>query len=428
LSERKESHPLLFFGWWIVVVAGTISGIGFGFNSYSISVFFKDLAAELGLSRAITSLATGIGRLEGGIASPLAGWLADKFGPKWPIILGICVGGIGMMLMNFITTMWQYIVVWGLLVGAGVNLGLTVAIDKSLNDWFLRKRGLAQGIKFAFMGAFSVVTLQVVTPLVLSYGWRTTCFIWGIVMFACVPLAFAYVRNQRPEHYGLLPDGAKIGLDTLEDRDKTMDGGAGSAPSLPEPEYSFRQTIRTRVFWILVVAYSLQNLVGGGFTIHVVPFLTDLGIDTTTASGMMGMMVFFTVPSRFLGGLIVDHVRKSRCHFLLAGAFSLQFVGVSAFLLFQNMASIYVLLVCNGLSTGAAMPILIVTLGRYFGRQAFGSIFGTLLAFLSPVLLIAPVYSGWVYDTTGSYINAFITFDVLVVFAVSIMFFIRPPK
>ena len=428
MSERKRTHPLVFFGWWTVLVTGTISGLGHGFNIYGLSVFFKDLAAELGISRAITSLAAGIGRLEGGLTSPLVGWLSDRFGPRWPVIIGIGITGMGMILMNYITTVWHYYVVWGVLIGMGLNIGLTVAVDKALTDWFIRRRGLAQGIKFALIGIFGIVVLQAVTPLVLSQGWRITCLLWGIVMFASVPFAFVFVRQQRPEYYGMLPDGAEISLGADEDKSEMVDRGVGYAASFEETEYTFRQAVRTGTYWLLFAGFSVHYIISGGFTIHVIPFLTDMGIDPTTASGMMGIMVFFTIPSRFFGGIIADRVRKSRLQFLLVGTFLLQIIGIGTFLLFQNVVSVYVLLACYGLSSGAATPIIILILGRYFGRKAFGSILGTMIAFISPVGLLAPVYAGWIYDTTGSYITAFITFVWLALFSTITMFFVRAPK
>jgi nitrate/nitrite transporter NarK len=65
---------------------------------------------------------------------------------------------------------------------------------------------------------------------------------------------------------------------------------------------------------------------------------------------------------------------------------------------------------------------------RYFGRKAFGSIGGTSSMFVTPVGVIAPIYAGWVYDTTGSYMTAFTLFAVLLVVSASILPFIRPPK
>ena len=70
---------------------GIISGLGHGFNTYGISVIFKPIAAELNLDRAVTSWAPGIGRLEGGVTSPLVGWLSDKFGPRGVVITGIFI-------------------------------------------------------------------------------------------------------------------------------------------------------------------------------------------------------------------------------------------------------------------------------------------------------------------------------------------------
>ena len=64
MKNQEGGTPKIFFGWWTVLFSGIISGLGHGFYGFGISVFFKDIALELGLSRAITSLAAGIGRLE----------------------------------------------------------------------------------------------------------------------------------------------------------------------------------------------------------------------------------------------------------------------------------------------------------------------------------------------------------------------------
>ena len=153
-----------------------------------------------------------------------------------------------------------------------------------------------------------------------------------------------------------------------------------------------------------------------------------MGIDNTVASGMMGMMVFFTVPSRFLGGVISDRVRKGYMKLLLAGAYFLLAVGITIFLLRQSMTTVYILLILFGFSSGALTPLLIVIVGRYFGRKGFGSIFGTCLAFQSPVSFLAPVYVGWVYDTTGSYITALILFTAMAAFTGFLVCFAHPPQ
>jgi MFS family permease len=428
LSDIKKARSRVFFGWWSVLFIGIMSGLGHGFNTYGISVIFKPVSSELGLDRAATSWAPGIGRLEGGITSPLVGWLSDKFGPRWMVIIGICIAGVGLILMNFITSVWQYYVAWGAMIGLGLNIGLTVACDKNINDWFIRRRGLAQGIKFGLISVFGIIVVQILTPLVDIQGWRFTCLLWGIIMFASVPLVFILVRPQRPEYYGLLPDGASVDNRTEVTASSMVERGVGYASSFEETEFTFKQAVRTGTFWLLIAGFSVHNIIGGGFNIHVFPFLTDIGIDEVAAGGMMGLMIFASTPARFFGGIIADRIPKNRLYMLLVAAFLLQVIGLSTYLWYQTMPAVYVLLVCHGLSTGAVTPLVILLLGRFYGRKAFGVILGTAVALLAPIALLAPVFYGGVYDATGSYNGAFITALVLSVIAAVIMFFVRPPK
>jgi MFS family permease len=418
----------IFFGWWTVLVTGVVSGLGHGFYQYGISVFFKDIASELGLSRAITSLATGIGRLEGGIFAPVSGWLSDRFGPKWVTFTGICIAVIGLALMNFVTSEWTYFVAWGVLTGLGLNLGLTVTIDKTLTNWFVRQRGLAMGIKFALIGVGGVVVLPIVTWLVAMVGWRMTCLIWSAIMLACTPPMLIFIKQKRPEYYGLLPDGARAGMGTESDKADIVGQGVAYASSFQETEFTFKQAIRTRAYWMISIAFAIFALVYGGFTIHIIPFLTDIGMSTTAASGLMGMMVFFTIPSRFLGGVLADRVRKGHLQFLLAGGFFLQAIGIGTFLLSQNTASVYILLILYGFSGGVVTPLVIVILGRYFGRKDFGAIFGTCMLLHAPPSLLAPVYAGWIYDTTGSYTTALVLFAALAAVSAFAVCLVSPPK
>ncbi|OGO00052.1 MAG: hypothetical protein A2Y90_03550 [Chloroflexi bacterium RBG_13_52_12] len=428
MPERTSSKPRIFTGWWSVLFIGIASGLGHGFNTYGISVFFKHISAELEINRAFTSLAAGIGRLEGGITSPLVGWLSDKFGPRWIVIIGTAVAAAGMVLMSRITEVWQYYVAWGGLIGLGLNIGLTVTCDKSINDWFIKRRGLAQGIKFAIISIFGIVVLQVITALIEFKDWRFTCLVWGLIMFACLPLAYVLIKPRRPEYYGLLPDGADFGAGGEKDQGEMIETGVSYASSMQETEYSFKQATKTSTYWLLIVGFTVHNFIAGGFNVHVFPFLTDIKIDEAAASGMMGIMVFFTIPSRFFGGIIADKVPKSRLHLLLVVAFLLQVIGISTYLWSRSLASVYVLLACHGLSSGAVTPVIILVLGRYFGRKAFGSILGTMIAFLAPMGLLSPVYYGWVFDNHLSYDNAFITALAMAAIAAVTTLFVRPPR
>ena len=143
---------------------------------------------------------------------------------------------------------------------------------------------------------------------------------------------------------------------------------------------------------------------------------------------MMGLMVFFTIPSGFFSGLLADRVRKDHLKFLLAGAFMFQTLGITAFLFNQTIVMLYVFLIFYGFGSGPHRPLLIVMRGRYFGRKAYGSIEGTSMMFQAPITLLAPVYAGWVHDRTGSYMTAFMLFAVLAATATCVMCLVRSPR
>jgi MFS family permease len=428
LLEKRKPKFHLFTGWWSVLFIGVVSGLGHGFNMYGLSVFFKDIAGEFGIERATTSWSAGIGRLEGGITSPLVGWLSDRFGPRWIVIIGTFIAACGMIVMYFITQVWHYYVAWGVFIGLGLNIGLTVACDKMINDWFIKRRGLAQGIKFALIGVFGIVILQVITWLNDIRDWRFCCLVWGIIMLASIPLAYLLIKPQRPEYYGQLPDGAELETDAGKDEQGMIARGISYASSLQETEYTFKQALKTGTYWLMIIGFSVHNFIAGGFNLHVFPFLTDIGIDDAAASGMMGLMIFFTIPARFFGGIIADRIPKRRLQLLLVTAFLLQVIGISTYLLDHSLVAVYVLLICHGLSSGAMTPLVVLILGRYFGRKAFGSILGTMIAFLAPMSLFSPVYYGWIFDVNSSYDVAFITAVVMAAIAVVATFMIRPPK
>jgi cyanate permease len=418
----------IFYGWWIVLVTGLVSGLGAGFYYYGISIFFKDITSELGTGRAITSVASSIGRMEGGIISPITGWLGDKFGPRWLILTGTCLLSLGLALMYTITSVWAYFLVWGLVSGLGMNLGMTVAVDLALTNWFVRKRGLAMGLKFAMIGVGAIIAVPVVSWLVNTTGWRTTCAIWSLIMVACIPLVFLIVKSKRPEHYGLLPDGASPESQGGTAEETLILEGQKYASDSQEGDFTFKQAVKTRSYWVIGFAYALFSFVSGGFVLHVVPLLTDIGLSETAASGMMSLMVFFTLPARFVGGVVADRIKKHHLRFLLVGIFAIMLIGLASFLIAPTRSRVLFLLIPYGLSSGAVTPTVILLLGRYFGRRAFGSIFGSSMLFVAIPQLISPVYTGWVFDTTGSYTNALQVYTILITLSTLVIGFALAPR
>jgi sugar phosphate permease len=425
---RKRKLPKVFFGWWTVLAGSFLSAWGIGFQVHGFSALFKPIASELGFSRAVTSVATSIGRLGYGLGAPLAGWLVDRFGPRFLITIGMFIAGLGLILMNFINSLWTFYVVWGVILGTGINIGLEIPIDKAIASWFVKKRGIALSVRWLFTGLAGLVLLFVAW-LISTQGWRMTCVIGGLgIWFVGLPLAWLLVRPRRPEYYGLLPDGTTIEAKPDEDASRMIDRGVNYAAEVQEVEFTLRQALRTRAYWLLIAAVSVRMVGFSAILTHGVPFLTDMGFEPVKAAALLGIIILTSTPTRLIGGFLMDRIQTRYIRFLMAGAFLLQAVGIVTFVLNQTITMIYVFLILFWVGVGIALPLTAGMRARYFGRKAFGSIGGTSMIFTTPVMVVAPIYAGWVYDNTGSYIPAFILFAALFAISAFLVSLAYPPK
>jgi sugar phosphate permease len=262
-------------------------------------------------------------------------------------------------------------------------------------------------------------------PLV---GWRTTCVIGGVVMGVVgLPLVLFFLKSNRPEYYGLLPDGAKV-EEEIADQNSMINKGIEYAAEVQEVEFTLRQALKTPAYWWLIVVQAIYGLVSPAINIHCIPFLTDKGISPFMAAILMALMIAASIPARYVGGLLSDRVQIGQIRHVIAGAYIMQAVGMGVYMLYQTEAMIYVWFILYGFGMGAALTLNTSIRARYFGRKAFGTIQGTSGLLLTPVGVAAPIYAGWVYDTTGTYTSALWLFTILLAVSSAILPFVRPPK
>jgi len=417
----------IYFGWWMTIAGGLLCFWGYAYHAYGFSALFKPISEELGFSRATTSVAASMTRFEGGIWAPLVGYLADRYGPRITVFLGIFLAGLGTMLMYFVHSLWSFLLVWGVICATGINIGLSMPLDVAITNWFVKRRGTAISVKWVFSGLSGVIGLPMIAWMISAYGWRTACVIGGAVLWVVgLPLVWFFIRPHRPEHYGLLPDGAKR---SEQDESDALQAGAAYASSLGEQELTAKQAMRTAPFWLLIGAYMFHGALYPVMNIHCIPFLTDRGMDPLAAAATMSVYITASIPARFLGGALIDRISTPKMRYALAGAFLFQCAGVTLFLFNQESTfALYAFFILYGIGMGAVMPMTPVLRARYFGRKAFGTIAGWSRALTLPVGVMGPILAGWIYDTTGSYEIAFVLFAVTLGIAFVIMLFAAPPK
>ena len=132
----------LFYGW--TVVAGAFLGYAISQGlMHSYAVFLVAYLGEFGWGRAETSVAYSVSQLVVGISSPLVGALVDRLGTRVLVAAGAVLLVLGLAANASVSSLWQVIVLYGLVMTLGSNcLGLVVSVP-ILSRWFVRRRGLA---------------------------------------------------------------------------------------------------------------------------------------------------------------------------------------------------------------------------------------------------------------------------------------------
>src|SRR5262249_29685907 len=163
----------------------------------AIGVFIKPLEAEFGWSRTALSSAVAVSIALYGLAGPVVGRLADRWGPRWGVGVGVALVGIGTMLGAGVTRFWQFFVAVGLIAAIGSSATAAPVAATVATRWFERRRGLVLGINGAGMAAGQLVILPLAMALVAVVGWRGAFLALGIGLLAIVaPLTAALIRDD----------------------------------------------------------------------------------------------------------------------------------------------------------------------------------------------------------------------------------------
>ena len=386
MNQQKQG---IFFGWFVVGAAMLCISTGPGpFAFAALGLFILPFEAEFGWERTQISACLTLLVAATAVALPIIGRYVDKKGSRvilFPslVIFALCLAAIP----AFVSELWHLVVIFLLIgtIAAGTN---SVPYMPILSAWFFKYRGLAIGISIAGIGLGYAYVPLLVQYLVDNAGWRYGYYaLSGIVLFIALPLAYFFLKES-PADMGLKPDGQT----------------SGKPPEATRKDVGLevKEILRHRDFWMLVAIFVTLSFVLNGMLAHLVPMLSDRGMDTRTAAAVAateGITVFF---SRILIGYLID---RFFAPYVAMVFFSLSAVGIAIFALGAVDAMAFVGAICVGLSLGAEVDLLAYLTGRYFGLKSFGATYGLLFSAILTGTALGPLAFGIGFDTTGSYIG-----------------------
>jgi MFS family permease len=376
MSKREIDSP---YAWFRLAVSILLSAIG-GVGMWSVVVALPAVQEAFGAARGSASLPftlTMIGFAVGGVAM---GRLADKFGIVAPLLIGAASLGAGYALAAMSDSLWQFAIVYGLLVGCFGTAATFVPLIADISHWFERRRGIAVALCASGNYLAGAFWPTVVEHLIRAYGWRATHLGIGIFcVVIMVPMALqlrghAPVRavNSKP------PVNARFGV-------------SGVSPRA-------LQGLLAVAGLTCCVAMSMPQ-------VHIVAYCADLGYGVARGSEMLALMLGFGIVSRIASGFVADRIGGLPT--MLIGSVA-QMSALVLYLLSDGLASLYVISAMFGLFQGGLVPSYAILIREYFPANEAGSRVGVVMMMTLLGMALGGWMSGAIFDLTGSYRAAFV--------------------
>jgi OFA family oxalate/formate antiporter-like MFS transporter len=249
--------------------------------------------------------------------APLEGWFADRYGPRFVVMLGGLAAGTSWV-MNSRAHSLQALYVAAAVGGVGIGCVFATCMGTALK-WFPEKRGFASGMIAAGYGLGAAIIGIPTSRMILASGYRHAFFFFGLLQGVSIFCLGAFlikptVQVLRPSPKGRICQGY---------------------------EFTPSQTVRTKVFWLIYLVYLMIGCGGMIMTAQLGPIARDFGVEK-----QMITLLGFSMPllalaisidnvangiTRPFCGFLSDRIGRENAMLLMFCADGLAFLGMAAF-------------------------------------------------------------------------------------------------
>ena len=236
--------------------------------------------------------------------APAEGWVADRFGPRFVVMLGGVAAGASWVLnarAQTLEALYVAAAVGGL--GMGCVFGTCMGTALKL---FPERRGFASGMIAAGYGLGSAITVIPISKMIAESGYRHTFFT-----------------------FGLLQGGAIVVLGALLTRPAAATAARAMAAIANCREFTPAETVRSKVFWLIYAIYLMIGCGGMIVTAQLGPIARDFGVGKllTVAVSIDNLANGLTRP---FSGYLSDRIGRENAMLLMFSAEGVAFAGLAA--------------------------------------------------------------------------------------------------
>jgi predicted MFS family arabinose efflux permease len=362
----------------IVVVAGClVAMVNFGVRS-SFGLFTAPISEANGWPREIFSFAMAMQNLLWGIATPIAGALADRYGAARVLMLGAVFYAIGTLMMALTSTPVMFNIGGGILVGIGVALSSFGIVMAALGRIVPpEKRSWAFGIATA-AGSFGQFIFAPLTgALIAAYGWQNALIVLAASTLVIIVFALPLMVQNR----------------------------TAGRPQQGEADMTIREAIGTAFghgsYLLLVAGFFVCGFQLAFITVHLPPYLAEHGISKEFAGLAIGAIGLFNVVGSYVSGIIGGRGEK---RIPLSIIYLLRSISIAAFILLPITPLTTIIFTASmGLLWLSTVPLTMGLVTVMFGTRYMATLYG--FVFLSHQIgsFLGVWLGGRLYDQLGSY-------------------------
>ena len=360
----------------LAVLAGgcAISFVGLGSRS-AFGLFLEPMTVAQGWSRESFALAIAIQNLLWGVTVPLAGAIADRFGPVRVLIAGAVVTSAGLWGVASAESTTMLHLTGGALIGlGGAFASFSLAVAAMLRVVGPERRSLVIGLGMAAGSVGMVIFSPITQALISNFGWHDALVILAVISLAIIPMAVLLPNN---------PDTS---------------AAAGAAQTLVS---ALLEAARHRGFVLLTAGFFVCGFHVTFISVHFPAYISDVGLAPTVAGWALALIGLFNIGGSLMsGGAGQRWSKKSGLSIIYIS----RGIAILALLVLpKTELAIYGFAALMGLLWLSTVPLTTGIVAQVFGVRYFATLSGIVFFGHQLGSFLGAWLGGFVYDRTGSY-------------------------
>ena len=358
---------------WLLLGASLILALSLG-TRHGFGLFLPPMSAEFGWGREVFAFAIALQNLIWGLAQPITGALADRFGARKAIVTGGVLYVLGLLCMGMADSPLSLSLSAGLLIGIGLSgTSFSVILGVVGRAVPAEKRSMAMGIAAAAGSFGQFAMLPGTLGLIGWLGWSSALLALGLLVALILPLAA--MINEAPSPVS-----------------------TGPQQTLGE---ALREATSHSGFWLLALGFFVCGFQVVFVAVHLPAYLVDHHLPALTGTTVLALVGLFNIFGTYIAGWLGGRMSKPR---LLSALYLLRGVVITLFLLAPlTQWSAYLFGIAMGLLWLSTVPLTNGTVATLFGVRNLSMLGGIVFLFHQLGSFLGGWLGGYLYDTTGSY-------------------------